>query len=93
MPEAIVERLDRLAADVLPEKSHTVDMGENYYSFKVTDELGTRCELPHIWIDPATSDEQIREKLSRLYQEAVYPEAGPDDASVPNIQTEGNRHA
>jgi len=93
MPQAILERLDRLAADVLPEKSHAVDMGENYYSFEVSDELGTRCELAHVWIDPATSDEQIRAKLGRLYQEAVCPEIGPDDASVPNIQTEGNRHA
>ena len=93
MSEGILQRLDRIAGAVLPEKSQPVDMGENYYSFEITDELGTRCELAHIWIDPATSDEQIREKLSRAFQESLHPENGPDDASVPNLQTEGHRHA
>ncbi len=92
MSEGILDRLDRISAAVLPGKTHTLDLGENYYSFEVTDELGTRCLLAHLWIDPDTSDREIGEKLSRNLHESLHPEGGPDDASVPHIQTEGSNH-
>ncbi len=63
-------------------------MGENYYSFLMTYTDGTTTELPHIWIDPDKSDDEIRDKLGRAIGEALYPENGPDDESVPNMQTE-----
>jgi hypothetical protein len=84
----VLERLNRIAADVLPGKIRTETMGENYYSFVMTYADGTTTELPHIWIDPATSDEEIRDKLETAIGESFYPENAPDDQSVPNIQME-----
>jgi hypothetical protein len=56
MSQGILNRLDRISAAVLPGKTHALDVGENYYSFEMTDELGTRPLLAHVWIDPDTSD-------------------------------------
>jgi len=90
MSEAILNRLNRISAAVLPGKTQVLDLGENYYSFEATDEPGTPCLLAHVWIDPDTSDREIGDKLSRSLRESLHPECGPDDASVPNLQTEGS---
>lgn len=81
-------RLNEIASDVLPGTIHTETMGENYYSFMMTYGDGTTTELPHIWIDPDRSDDEIRDKLRRALREAFHPETLPDDQSVPNIQAE-----
>lgn len=86
--ENILARLTRIASDVLPGKVRAETMGENYYSFVMTYADGTTTELPHIWIDPERSDEEIRHKLERAIREALHPEETPDDRSVPNIQAE-----
>ena len=89
MEQEILDRLNRIASDVLPGTIRTETMGENYYSFLMTYDDGTTAELPHIWIDPNTSDEQISQKLARAIGEAFYPdESMGDDQSVPNIQAE-----
>ena len=86
MEENILTRLDRIASGVLPGTIHTETMGENYYSFVMTYDDGTTTELPHIWIDPDRSDDEIRHKLGRAIGEAFYPEETlPDDESVPNM--------
>ena len=84
--EKTIARLNRLASDVLPGKISTETMGENYYSFVMIYADGTTTELPHIWIDPARSDGEIRDKLQRAFREALHPESAPDDESVPNLQ-------
>ena len=89
MEPNVLDRLNRIASDVLPGEIRTETMGENYYSFVMKYDDGTTTELPHIWIDPDTSDEEIRDKLQRAIGEAFYPEETlPDDQSVPNIQAE-----
>lgn len=92
--ENTLDRLNRLATGILPGTIRTATMGENYYSFAMAYPDGTTTELPHIWIDPADSDDEIRVRLKRAINEALHPDNEPDDASVPNIQAEeaGNWH-
>ncbi|MDQ1472247.1 MAG: hypothetical protein QOJ99_3727 [Bryobacterales bacterium] len=91
MPDNLLTRLDQISSEVLPGKIRTEARGENYYVFEMTDAAGTRSALPPIWIDPRGTDQQIRDKLRRELEQALHPESGPDDSSVPNLQTEGKR--
>jgi len=87
MAEQILNRVDRIASGVLG-AVHTKACGEDYYSFEMKDAAGNAIVLPHIWIDPESSDRQIGEKLKRALNEALHPETLPDDLSVPDLKTE-----
>ena len=89
MSENLIARLDRISSEVLHGTTRIETLGENYYTFEVTDAQGMKSALPHIWIDPEESDGQIQTKLARAFQEALQPELGRDDSSVPNLRTEG----
>jgi hypothetical protein len=88
MSESFLTRLDRITSEILPGKIRTESRGENYYTFEVADAAGNRSALPPVWIDPAASDQQIRDKLKREFQQAFHPDSSPDDLSVPNLQSE-----
>ncbi len=89
MADEILSRVNRIASHALPGLIRTNPQGEDYYSFELKNE-GTVSVLPHIWIDPDASDEQIGDKLKYVLQEALHPETMPDDLSVPNLQREEN---
>ena len=89
MAENFLDRLQKIAADALPGESRVESVGESYYTFEMTDANGTKSTLPRIWIDRDASDAHIRSKLAFVLQGATDPDSLPDDASVPNIQTEG----
>ena len=92
MADNPVTRLKRLAAEVLPAGHIEIkDHGEDYYIFTITNAGGARSTLPPIWIDTQASDHLILEKLAREFRRAFDPESSPDDATVPNLQTEADR--
>jgi hypothetical protein len=89
MDEDFLNRLRKISADVV-----TVRQGnarENYYVFEMIDNRGSKTTLPPIWLEPAATDREIREKLARTREESLHPETIPDDASVPTLKTEGRR--
>lgn len=91
MHDDFLTRLRKISADVLPSTVRPGIAGENYYTFEMTDSQGVKTTLPHIWLDPAATDQQIHDKLARTLEESLHPETMPDDASVPTLETEG-RH-
>jgi hypothetical protein len=81
-----------IAADLLQRESVEVTArGEDYFLIEVIDARGMRSNFPPLWIPGFLNDSQIRQKLTREFREHLYPESSPDDASVPNLQTEGGR--
>ncbi len=90
MFDDLLTRLARISSEALPGKSRVEARGEGYYIFEATTADGTRIVLPPVWIDPAVSDRQIHDKLCRVYEQALHPETIPDDASIPDLKTEGN---
>ncbi len=90
MADTLLTRLDKITSEIFPGTVRTEVRGEDYYVFEMTDARGTKSILPPIWIDPGASDQQIRDKLRLELEQAFHPESSPDDASVPNIQTEGD---
>jgi hypothetical protein len=93
MPDDFLGRVRKIAAEVSESKAVEVsDKGEGYYAFEITDPEGAGSRLPPIWIAPGTSDQQIKDKLSREFHQAFHPESDRDDLSVPNLQTEGKVH-
>lgn len=91
MAEEFHKRLERIAAGILPGCAHIEPLGDDYFTFEMTGDDGTKSALPHVWINPNASDNQLRDKLRRAYQEALHPETLPDDASVPDLRTEETR--
>jgi hypothetical protein len=90
MPEELLCRIERLAADAAGSGSVKVTAnGEGYYAIERIAADGTRAAFPPVWIDPASGDGQIRDKLAREFAQALHPESAPDDVSVPNLETEG----
>lgn len=88
MGDNLLKRIEHIACAVLPGAIRTKALGENYYSFQLKDSAGNASTLPHIWIDPASTDQQIRKKLIHAVDEALHPESAPDDLSVPNLKGE-----
>lgn len=88
MAEDILDRVNRIASSALPGCFHTTPRGESYFSFDMKDANGTVSTLPHIWIDPASSDRQIADKLNRALRESLHPQMLPDDRAVPNLKKE-----
>jgi hypothetical protein len=92
MPDNPLTRLNRIASEILPGRQiETTARGEDYYVFAITGTHGSRSAFPPVWIDPKASDQQVREKLSREFEQALHPDSSPDDLSVPNLQTEADR--
>lgn len=89
MSDNLLNRIERIAADVLPGRIRAQALGEDYYTFEITDRKGTKTALPHIWIDSGTKDREIRDKLRLAIETALHPETLPDDSSVPDLRTEG----
>ena len=92
MPETLLNRLGRIAPEALGGQTRIEVLGEDYYTFAITDAQGAKSVLPHIWIDPNTSDHQIQDKLRLALETALHPETLPDDSSVPDLRTEGRSH-
>ena len=92
MSNNLLNRLERIAPGALSGQARVEALGENYYTFAITNAQGTKSVLPHLWIDPDGSDQQIQEKLRLALQTALHPETLPDDASVPDLRTEGKAH-
>jgi hypothetical protein len=91
MPENFLTRLQRISADVLSCQTRAKALGENYYALDVMGEPSHAATLPRIWIDPTATDAQIGEKIRRTFREMLHPESSGDDASVPDLKTEGKR--
>jgi hypothetical protein len=90
MPEELLSRIERLAADAAGSGTVKVTAnGEGYYTIEHIAAEGTRATFPPVWIDPASGDGKIREKLARAFAQALHPESAPDDVSVPGLQTQG----
>jgi len=89
MPDNLLNRCERIAAEVLAGKIQIEALGENYYTFAITDAQGIKSVFPRIWIDPDGSDHQIKDKLRLAIETALHPETLPDDSSVPDLRTEG----
>ena len=90
MADDLLTRIGKIASEVL--RSDNVEVtpkGEDYYHFSVVAPDGPVSGFPPIWIDPASGDQQIRDKLSHEFLQALYPESAPDDLSVPSLKTEG----
>jgi hypothetical protein len=84
MTDNSLSRLQRIAADILPDQTVEIrPRGEDYYVF----EIGGSVLAP-IWIDTSASDHQISDKLSHDFERAFHPESSPDDLSVPDLQSE-----
>jgi len=87
-----LERLNLIASDILPGRHvETTARGEDYYVFEAAVAQGLRSPFPPVWIDPHASDQQVKYKLSREFEQAFRPDSSPDDVSVPNLQTEANQ--
>jgi hypothetical protein len=92
MSENPLTRLSRIASEVLPgQQIEATARGEDYYVFEMTGARESRSALARVWIDPNASDDQVKDKLAREFEQAFHPESSPDDLSVPNLQTEANR--
>jgi hypothetical protein len=92
MSDNPLTRLNRIASEILPGRQiETTARGQHYYVFEVTGPEKSKWAFPPIWIDPNASDQQVKSKLSREFQEAFHPDSSPGDLSVPNLQTEANR--
>jgi hypothetical protein len=92
MSDNPLTRLKRIASEILPGgQIETTARGENYYVFVITGAEGSRSALPPVWIDPKASDREVRDKLSREFEQNLHPESSPDDLSVPNLRTEADR--
>ena len=92
MSDNSLTRLNRIASEILPGRQiETTARGEDYYVFEITGAQGSRSAFPPVWIDPNASDHQVKDKLSREFEQAFHPDSSPDDLSVPNLQTEANR--
>jgi hypothetical protein len=92
MSDNSLTRLNRIASEILPgQQIETTARGEDYYVFEITGAQGSRSAFPPVWIDPNASDHQVKDKLSREFEQAIHPDSSPDDLSVPNLQTEANQ--
>lgn len=90
MADELLTRVQRIASEVLAGKTVQVTAGgEGYYSFALPGTEPGGSTFPPVWIAPAASDQEIRVKLTREFQDALHPEGAADDASVPNLQNEG----
>jgi hypothetical protein len=92
MSDNSLTRLNRIASEILPgQQIEATARGEDYYVFVITGAQGLLSAFPQVWIDPNASDQQVKDKLSREFEQAFHPNSSPDDLSVPNLQTEANR--
>jgi hypothetical protein len=90
MPDQFLDRVSTVASGLLRgEQVEVTAKGEDYYSVEVREADGRKSNFPPIWLRRSLSDQEIQDKLSREFVQHLHPESAPDDASVPNLQTEG----
>jgi hypothetical protein len=93
MANEFLDRVSKVASGLLNgERVEVRAKGEDYYIVEVTEPDGRKSNFPPIWLIGSLSDREIHDKLSREFEQHLHPESMPDDASLPNIRTEGKRH-
>ena len=93
MTNQFLERVSAVASGLLRgQHVEVIARGEDYYTVEVLEADGRKSNFPPIWLRQSLSDQEIKDKLSREFVEHLHPESAPDDASVPNLQTEGKQH-
>jgi len=92
MSDEMVTRINTIAAEMMRgEQVEVTANGENYYTVAGVGSDGRKSNFPPIWISPASSDQQIKDKLSLEFTQNLYPDSAPDDLSVPNLKNEGKQ--
>lgn len=93
MAKRFLDRVTAVASGLLQSQQVEVTAkGEDYYTVEVREADDRKSNFPPIWLSGSLSDKEIRDKLSREFIQHVHPESSPDDASVPNLKTEGRQH-
>lgn len=93
MAKEFLDRVSTIASGLL--KGERVDVrakGEDYYVVEVTEADGRKSNFPAVWLSGSLSDREIHDKMAREFEQHLHPESMPDDASLPNIKTEGTMH-
>ena len=90
---AITRKNKQLSGEILSGRNVIVTSeDEDYYGFELAGSPGAPASnLPRVWIDPHSSDRQVKEKLSAEFRRAFDPNSEPDDLSIPGLRDEGRQ--
>jgi hypothetical protein len=93
MANQFLDRVSSVASELLRgEQVEVTAKGEDYYVVESVGADGRKSNFAPIWLSGYLSDREIHDKMSREFYQNLHPDSAPDDASVPNLQTEGKRH-
>jgi len=92
MPDDTLTKVKQISSEILSGRNvRVVANCEDYYAVEALNPDGALSTWPPLWVDPHSTEDQIRAKLSYEFRQASDPDSDPDDLSVPNLQTEGRQ--
>lgn len=92
MPDDTLTKVKRISSEILSGRNVNVgENGDDYYAIEAVNPDGALSTWPPVWIEPNSTEDQIRVKLSDGFRRAADPDSDPGDLSVPGLKNEGRQ--